>query len=478
MELLQKLYIIILNPIYSLTKGINEKIKNAIITICCFSLTASFIAYFTKALKIKNDRTEIHLACCIIIFVLLVFSIKKPLEPVRWNKVIFYIFFLAGLGIFAVSFLHPIGDGYRAFSFMFMFGFPCLYFVWNNRGDYEVLYNRVSASASAVAILYFIYYVYLASRGELNFLNGRVCVTFYDPNMFSMIGMIAVNAAFYMLLVNKENPFWYALTAVSMGIGASIVYLGGSRLSMLVVAGSLFAFAVFTIKTFMVSDGRKAVGRTLLKTVIIAVSIAVFTMAGNNMLTVNNTIAIDNLVHADAEEPESSADSSDIQAADESAGQMNEETANDDVIDRIVTSTQEASADSFLSGRITLWKNYARFLNLTGNDFSKTDWSVMTQGAPDARHAHNNFFELAYRCGVPVACIHILLELIAGIICLIWLFGRKYRDPFYLFCIISMSCYALESMFDIATLPFERPAPFYFYMAMIPIFCYRREKAR
>ena len=33
-----------------------------------------------------------------------------------------------------------------------------------------------------------------------------------------------------------------------------------------------------------------------------------------------------------------------------------------------------------------------------------------------------------------------------------------------------MICYAVESMFDIATLPFERHAPFYFYMALIPLF--------
>ena len=35
-----------------------------------------------------------------------------------------------------------------------------------------------------------------------------------------------------------------------------------------------------------------------------------------------------------------------------------------------------------------------------------------------------------------------------------------------------MITYAVQSLFDIATMPFERPAPFYFYMAMIPIFMF------
>lgn len=469
MELLQKIYIILLNHLFLLTGKVNEKIRNAIITVCCFSLTASFVVYFTKALKIKNDRSMLHFVCCMIIFVMIMASLNKPLKPVRWNKLIFYTFFLAGLGIFVTSLLHPVGDGYRAFSFIMMFGFPCLYFVWNNRGDYEELYNRLAASTAVVGILYYIYYSYLASKGELNFLNGRVCVTFYDPNMFSMIGMIAVNAAFYMLLVNRESPAWFALTSFSMGIGLSIVYLGGSRLSMLVVAGSLFSFLVFLFKT---RDDRKSnnIKTKVLKTVIVAVSIVIFVMIGNLMLSVNNTIVVDRTLTSEAFDGSDAVNTDDTSENPEVSG---ENVDNNDVIDRIVTSTQEASADSFLSGRLTLWKNYSKFLNLTGNDFSKTDWKVMTEGAPDARHAHNNFFEIAYRCGVPVACIHIFLELIAGIICLIWLFGRKYREPFFLFCIVSMVCYALESMFDIATLPFERPAPFYFYMAMIPIFVFR-----
>lgn len=414
------------------------------------------------------------MVCCMILFILIAASINKPLKSVKWNPLIAYVFFAAGLGIFAISFLHPIGDGYRAFSFILMFGFPCLYYVWNNRKDYDELYKRVAAGTSVAGILYFLYYCYIASNGDLLFLNGRVRVTFYDPNMFSMIGMIAVNSALYMLLVNRRNVAWFALTAFSLGTGSSIVYLGGSRLSMLVVAGSLFSFAVFYIKVRAELGNTKSIGLFLLKCAILVVSISLFVFVGNMMLSVNNVIVAD---RAAQEELLNSTDAGveETQAQSTAEGEAAAEAPgddNDDLIDRIITSTQETTADSFLSGRITLWRNYAKFLNLTGNDFSKTDWDVMNEGAPSARHAHNNFFELAYRCGVPVACIHILLELMAGIICLIWLFGRKYKEPYYLFCVISMSCYALESMFDIATLPFERPAPFYFYLAMIPIFTF------
>ena len=419
----------------------------------------------------------VHLVCCVILFILIIFSIKGPLKRVKWNPWIFYTFFAAGLGIFVISFLHPIGDGYRAFSFIMMFGFPCLYYVWNNRRDYDTLYKMLASGTSIAVILYYLLFIYLASKGALMIAYGygRVSVTCRDPNMLSMIGMIAVNSAFYMLTVNRNSKAWLALTAVSMGTGCSLTFIGGSRLSTLVIAGSFVIFVIYYIKTSADITEARTKGLRLCRAAIVIAAVATFVLLGNTMLTLNDMVAADNAAQAQiSESAEVEEEPVDSQPAEVSPEQAAQETETDDVIERIVDSTNATDADSFLSGRLTLWRNYSQFLNMTGNDFSKADWDALNKDCAPAKHAHNNFFELAFRCGIPVACIHILLELMAGIICLIWLFGRKYREPFYLFCIISMCCYALESMFDIATLPFERPAPFYFYMAMIPVFTFRQ----
>lgn len=490
MTLLQRLYSIILNPLYSITSRINERVRNIYISICCFCLTASFVVYFHSDFELRNERTMVHFVCSILLFALIIFSIRRPLKPVKWNKLIFYTFFAAGLGVFVISFLHPIGDGYRAGYLLVMLGFPCLYYVWNNRGDYNTLYIRISASTCLVAILYFIYYANLASQGELDFLDGRVCASFYDPNMFSMIGMVAVIAALYMILIKRDSVVWYAYTAVSMGVAISIVYLGGSRLSILVVAACLFSFAVFYIKTVIIPGGFRPAGIRIIKLAIVIASTVMFVFAGNFLLSMNNMIVVEKAMQAEIEatadaetaDAETAAQAEQTEQAEPAASEVPDinqpvdADENQDVIDRIVSSSDLTTPDSFLSGRLTLWKNYGQFLNMTGNDFSKTDWAVMNANAPKAKHAHNNFFELGYRCGIPVACINILLELFAGIICLIWLFGRKYTDPYYLFCVMAMACYALESMFDIATIPFERPAPYFFYMAMIPVFVFRGGK--
>ena len=473
MYLLQKTYSLILNPIGKVTSRVDEKISNAVITLCCTGLIAYFAALFSVGIKtfMRGARTQNSMFCSAILFVLIVFSIREELKPVKWNKFLFYTFFIAGAGVVAISFLHPIGSGYRAWGMLMMFGFPCVYYVWNNRADYDELYKRLAAATVIVGIAFYIYCFTLAPKGAIAFdavLPSRMKGSFYDANMLSMIGMIMVDSCLYMLLVNRSSRAWFALTAAGFGIGVDITLLGQSRLAVLAVLGGMFAFTVYFLKIRRDKSFEWSRGRSYLRVLALLVSVIVFIMAGVLMKGINSR-ALDgqNTVNTASTRAAALA----VYAASNGAAAA-EEDADKTVIDRFKPGG--SGDDTYTVGRVDIWKNYARYLNLTGNDFSKTDWEEMT-GKYKVKHAHNNFLEIGYRCGVPVAVIHTLLELAAGIICLIYLFGRRYREPAYMFCIVFMVTYAVQSLFDIATIPFERPAPFFFYMAMIPIFMYRRE---
>ena len=193
------------------------------------------------------------------------------------------------------------------------------------------------------------------------------------------------------------------------------------------------------------------------------ISVIIFIFAGKYMMTLNQNAFEEKATIKTA------SISNDMVVTEQFVKEID---TSDNPIDRFVPDGRDL--DAYTAGRYSIWKGYAQFLNMTGNDFSKADWKALTGNK--VKHAHNNFLEIAYRCGIPVACLHLLLELIAGIICIIYLFSKRFRDPAYLFSIVFMITYAIQSMFDIATIPFERPAPFYFYMAMIPIFMFKRKK--
>jgi hypothetical protein len=471
MQYLQKFFLFFLNPVSRIMVDINSKIKKMLITVNCFCLVGYFLLYFNPIYKIRFKLTYDHMICSIFLLGIILFSIDRELKTVKWNILVAYTFFLSGLGILVISFIHPVGSGYRAFALLMMFGFPCLYFVWNNRGDYRTLYTRLSAATSILGVLYYFYCFFLAGKGLIKIEDNRVASNFYDANMFSMIGMIMVCASLYMLLVNRGSWAWFAISDLSIATGLTILKLAVSRLSILAVLGGLIAFTCFYCKTQ--SDFKEANRNAIkyLRALLLLITIVITFASGHLMLMINSN----------AVEKQAQVESSRIIDETETSTKSETEELSEpvpvdsvDVIDRF--NVEGKDLDAYTAGRYHIWKGYAQFLNMTGNDFSKADWYALTWNT--VKHAHNNFLEIAFRCGIPVACLHVLLELIAGIICIIWLFNPKYREPEYLFCIVFMICYTVQSLFDIATLPFERPAPFYFYMIMIPIFMFGTEEFR
>lgn len=467
MHILQKLFATILNFFFKFTNRIDEKIRNMMISLSCSGLIVFFVFYFTTSYKklLKNALTFDSMICSIFLLAIIIFSIKEELQPVKWNKVIFYTFFAAGAGVVAISFLHPIGSGYRAWGTLMMFGFPCLYYVWNNRGDYDALYKRLSASTLIVGISYYCYCFYLACQGKIVIVSDRVNGTFYDANMFSMIGMIMVGCSLYMLLVNRHSKIWFVLTILGFGVGISITMLGESRLAILSDFGSVVAFSIFYLKIRKTLKENKA--RRFLRAELLLLSMVLFLVAGNAMTSINQEAqrrledtSIASVNVEDALHEPTTYETRSTQKGGYTGG---------DVFDRFNIDGQDIN--TYTAGRYQIWKNYAQFLNSTGNDFSKADWFALTYNT--VKHAHNNFLEIGYRCGIPVAILHTFLELCAGIICLIYLFNRNYYKPYYLFAIVFMITYTIQSLFDIATIPFERPAPFFFYMIMVIIFSFK-----
>jgi len=469
MYYLQKLYSLIFNPVFSLTSKIDERVRNAGITLCCLFLTGFFIAYFDRAYTdlLYRHHGQNNIICGSVMFILILLSIKDPLKKVIWDRCIFTLMFLAGAGLVVIRFIHPTGTGYRSFGLMLMFFYPLLYYVWNNRGDYNLLFSRLSAATAVTGILFYIRVAHLALNGDLRIVAMRVTGTLHNANMFSMIGMVMICASTYMFLVNRSSKIWFVLSALSFGIGWSIVLMGVSRLSILVGAGSMFSFVVFWLKTKNTFTAAKSLKICFIRFSLVLITAILMVFVGNILLDINTEIAFQKYNEASME----SGSTEYIDQAEEDATDQKDVSS---AADRF--SAEGKDLDGYTAGRINIWKRYAEHLNMIGNDMDQVDFKELT--GTSVRHAHNNFLEYGFRCGVPVAVIHLLVELYAGIVCLIFLFGKKYTDPCYLFAVVFMVCYTVESLFDIATVPFERHAPFYFYILLMLVFGRKQDLSR
>lgn len=474
MYYLQRVYSLTLNNLL-FTRYANKKVRKAVMFICSFFLTSFYVAYFdiNNTFRLINQNTKCNIICGAVLVILVIFSVDRPLKCVTWNKPLFWLFFSAGAGLFIISLIHPVGSGYRTMGLMMMVGFPCLYFVWNNRGDYEVLFNSLSTASMLTGVIVYLQFVYMATHGELINLGGRVSAFFINSNMFSMFGVMMVCSATYMFLAKRESMIWFVANAFIYAMGWDIILLSVSRAALLIGLGSVFSLAIFELK-YKGEEFSSGKRRTkALRIAAVFSMVFVFFFIGDKLVDINSIIIYRQQVEAEQAKQEEAVAEGEIEVvtaadSDESSDiEVPEEITENDT-DSFANRLDTNNGSDFSAGRIMLWKQYVSHLNLLGNSFNKKDVLEMTGGY--VTHAHNNFLEFGYRCGVPVALLHIALELYAGIICLIFLFNKKYNKPEHLFAIVFMVCYAVYSMLDVATLPFERPAPFFFYMLLTIVF--------
>ena len=420
----QALMINILNLIYEKwTSRINEQARDFVVGFV-FVVLATFFPLWQSASfdYIMYTETQRHIVSSMLFLIAIVFSIKEPLQKIHWNKWIIVPMWGAGIGIIVTRMLHSIGSGYFVFGIMLLTVYPCLYLVWVNRGDFEHLFDIISWANILVGVCYIAYSAAIFRIYPWDVVvSGRVRATLYNSNLYSMIGTTVSCCALYLLFRkwHMRGQRWLCGLAFIVGLIATI--LGQSRASILVLAGAVVIVLIYTAKCGRLS--RRAVRTTATLCCAVVLSIGLFAVYQESVV-------------ADTAEDEQTS-----------------------VIERFFPDGEDIN--TYSSGRITIWTFYAEHLNLLGNDFDAIDRSSLA-----VTHAHNNFLEFGFRCGVIVAGVFLLAELIVGIISLQYLFSKRKTRDYMLFCVIMMFMYTIESLVDIATVPMERYAPFFFYLML------------
>ena len=445
--LLQNLFIIFLTPLSKVTCKLSDDVRAVCLQIICFLFPILYLYFYTWGnypdliIKSLSTAAHRHFVGCFLLLLLIVFSIDRSPQKVKWNKWIIYPMVLCGLWMTVISFIHPVGDGYRTFALMMVVGYPCLYFVWNNRGDYEKLFDPLARSLSIVCLIVFLYCFYIASKGDFIFLYDRCAAMTIHPNLFCFIGMFGSCGALYLLITKEMSWGKYVFYSASLGSGYAIVLMGEARTSFFACIACLLVSLLFYYRYCARSI---AVQRAV--KVFITIDLVV-------IMIILSHICIGIQKNVELQEAGTTVVTEQI-------------TPNPSIVDRLTVESGD-TADSYSSGRIRIWKAYAQFFNMTGNDITHADWNILTPNGE--KKAHNNFIEMSYRFGVPLGILFIVLEVIACLKALQFLFLNRKRQHFLLMPVMFVVVFLFMSMLDIATLPFQRDAPCYFYIALIPM---------
>ena len=447
---MQKLYILVFNGIYRITGKIDERVRNALVFLCCMLLTATYF-FWTKSLDNNPGKTMIEGSA--ITAVMTVFSIKGPMVKVPKNYLTYYTMVLFGIGILLIGQLHKVGDGYVMYALDLIFLFPALYFIWNSRDDHDTLYKMIAAGILLAGILSFIYCFYLAGKGELVIKYGRVTGYKSNANFLGMMGVDVMIGATYLLL--KLNHNWLAVLLSSAGIGIGLTYslLSVSRTAMITVLGCGIVGFVFLFKMIRCGSMRKKRAIPFIAVMILTASVT--TYFGTELDNIHY-----NAVSAGSSVEETAADGASSVQQDSSG----ESEALETITERIDTSD---GINTYSSGRINIWKVYAE--NITPLGMPLSNISDELSAITAERRAHNNILEYCYRCGYLVGSLYILFYIAAAFIGLKMLFSGKYNRPKDALLIMVIGAYSVYAMLEISTLPFMRVIPCLFFLTIAPL---------
>ena len=447
-SMLQSVYMIILNPIYRLTGKINEKARDVIIFIIFLLIFLYFAFYRSPVLNppiyaVLPTQYEKQMFGCVMLILLTIISVNRPLKRVEWRKSVFVPLFLLGLGMIITGFIHPIGAGYQAFGFMLVLLFPCLYFVWNNRQDYDRLFTILIYAMIVANAVLFLLTVHYAFQGHLS-LEGsqRYAGIMSNSNCFSLIGLELVLGVMYLLITHKYSLILSILLYSAAGVGLGIILLGQMRIAFMILLLCILSSMFFWVRNRGDSSRKNALIHLLVGAFFI-VQMVLFSFF---------LVQIDSAVFSSNHES-TQGTTQQVSTPQQSLG----------IIERFDTKGKDAN--SFSSGRIAIWGRYSKELNLLGNSFDEKKVMEMT-GVPYP-FAHNVFFEVGYRCGVPVGALSVIIIIISGLLAMRYLLCGHNAKLYLLFPIISAITYALEALLDCAFLPFFQAEAFCYYIAMM-----------
>ena len=449
-KIIQETIIRCLNPVGSVLRElISERHRNVLISvlfgILFFCINADRSWVFSKNIMVNILPTILakDVFCFIVFSLICILSVNKKLSRVRWNKVILLLQVIFGIGVIIISFIHPVGEGYRLFGFEILLLFPTFYLVWSNRGDYDRLFKLVTYPMLIVGFIFFIVTLFYSLSGGLLFEgsdNARCAGIMANANCFSLIGVQMMLGGVYLLFINQNKWHEYILSFVTIGLGEGIILIGQMRVAILVTAVSIVVSAYYKIRFF-----RERIELTKLIKILCGCILAVLMICLSFAIVDINKAVVEqkNGDQVVAEQKQSSS-----------------------VVNRLIPKS-DMSAEQYSSGRLWIWSNYAKKLNAFGNNYDEFNKEEMS--GPHYANAHNVFLEVGYRFGVPMSVLFILYMLSCGIPCLRYLFKNEPKKKYLLFPVIATIVFVAEALIDCALLPFFQVEDLLYYISIAVI---------
>lgn len=465
--LLQHVYKPLLNFFYDkITNKIPENVRGYIITLCFTAIFAiQFISQYVYDFQGFNRNIRDVLICGFLGLVILI-SVNKTLEILKWRKSIYIPYTIAGILIFIAGRDHVLGPAYVAFPLTMVVGFMCLFYVWGNRGDYANLFRYASRAyllyitvLLAICIVQYPLEVY-------HYTPMDYCPFHINPNGVSKLFLPGTACALY-LSIDAAKTYKKVLFNVLAGCFTAVVILTNCRAGLLITP---IMFAIYVVAEYYDADEMKQKLKNIgkgLAVALIAVILCQFVIKDVSMVIYENTTAFAETTVEATELGDSDSGDAEEEGQDEQGEPVKKSKAERraerfaTLGDRISGHPILSKLDALMAGRISIWTVYFDNMSWRGGGehlFVSTEY------------AHNQYIELSYKAGIPVGILYLAWVVFTGVYLVKNFFKGGQKKKVLYFQLLIYPIFFITSMLDTGIIPYERGFIFLFYILSAPFF--------
>lgn len=420
----EKMLCVIINWFVPKSNTIFLQKKNSILSVLMGAIAVCAMFYMSAPISV-----HLLIKCVIgtlILGLIIFFSINGEVKPVNWDKKIVTIWLIFGVfrllsGIF-------VSREYLPLACVWLFVFPSLFLVWNNRKDYIDLFLAAYNGFVYPIALFIIASFFLVPITDEAFggLTG-------NPNAIGQLVCVLVPLVVYKYNEKSISLKGKVISVFFLGISGTVIFYSRSRTTTLVVIGVIVFLITYTV--FYKKESVMKIVRNL------------FVIILSSVVLTTGIARINQEIFSREEKVEN-------------------KNSMDGYVDRITGADKHNEGiENYSSGRTGIWKAVIRETNILGHP-SKEHIKTGRNGDVGA-NAHNNFLQFTYDNGVIAGVLFLMLIVLASIKTLQNI--QKFDPEWELVLYVSVA-YGIMALVTSINLPFLYLMSFLYYICFAPIF--------
>ncbi|MBP3673095.1 MAG: O-antigen ligase family protein [Oscillospiraceae bacterium] len=450
----------ILSPLGAIMDKLSEKTKNFLFVLAGLCVV---LQLFMRNMSMAKYRFLIFYAVdCVFLGVMILCTVSKDMKPVKFRWPLAVCWFGVGFLMLLSGIINNVD--YLPEALLFLVVYPVLFLCWNNCDRTRIF--RLLLRICKISLIIFA----AASFLFTNIQSERYPGIFNNTNGAAYYLAVCVICQLVELIYEKRFGIKTVIDILLLGLAVALLYYTNSRTGPL---GAIIA-VIGGVGMYVITHGWKDNLRCIIRMGVAGIVAVIFAL--NLVYVFQLRQKMDFPVYFDPYSGQfyvvQKAPEVDETVLPEAAPEEFFDTSGFNTVTDQKSSMENKTLDQYSTGRISIWKAYAKDLNWTGHAVTPKvyiDWLYK-----EISTTHMTILQVAYESGIPAGIFYFLLNMGTGFVS-IWFVWKNRKEQYAAMPLMVTLVFGVMSMLGSCGVSLWYMTTLYYYLVQFPIIAYRPE---